>query len=109
MKNYLIGGALVFMVATTVALAGEAPEVAAVAAGCQGRALQVPTVAVAPACSCAGRVTLSERRTARRAARSNAAVTRAAFMDAARKGTLVNCAGNSVAMPTVVVEPCCDK
>ncbi len=110
MKGYLIGAALVFMVATTVALAGEAPEaVADAGCGCNGRVLQVPTVIAAPACSCAGRVTLSERRTARRAARANATATRGAFLDAARTGTLVNCAGNTVALPTVVVEPSCKK
>jgi len=98
--------AFVFALATTAALAG-APAEPVEAVSCQGRALLVPTVTRAAACSCAGRVTLAERRMARRAARSNAATTRAAFIDAARMGTLNGCAGNAVAMPTMVSEPAC--
>ena len=56
MKKILIAGAVVFAAMTTVALAGAPAEPAAAlgcagAAKCQGRALLVPTVVEAKACS----------------------------------------------------------
>lgn len=98
--------AILFALATTAVLAGS-PAEPVEAVSCAGRSLKVPSVIRASACSCAGRVTLVERRMARCAARSNAATTRAAFLDAARMGTLNGCAGAAVAMPTMVSEPQC--
>jgi hypothetical protein len=113
---YLVAGFAGF-IAVGAALAGSAPQTVTVKQGCHGRqyALEAQESCgchgqqmLAPAYSDAGchggRLTLSERRTARSAARANYRTTLAQFRDAGRSGASLQAIPVSAA-PTMKMVP----
>lgn len=121
MKTTLIGSLVAFLGLVGVTLAGSGPAAApagchgrvakgchgeqmvAVEQGCHGATLLAPAVAAEGGCH-GGRITGSERRTARSAARANYQTTLAQFRAAARQGSDLQAMPVSAA-PTMKMVP----
>lgn len=118
MKNFvfLVAGFAAF-VAVGAALAGSTPQTVTVQQGCHGRQYvleaqdscgchgQMLAPAYADECGChGGRLTWSERRTARNAARANYRTTLNQFRDAGRAGANLQ-AVPVTSMPTMKMVP----
>lgn len=121
MKTILIGSLVAFLGLVGVTLAGSGPAAApagchgrvakgchgeqmvAVEQGCHGATMLAPAVAAEGGCH-GGRITGSERRLARQAARQNASATKAQFRAAARQGSV---SAVPVTSPTMQMVPAC--
>ena len=116
-KKFLAFSGAFFLGLCAFALAGSAPDTVTVKQGCHGRQYELVTEAecgchgrqmLAPAYASGGchggRLTFSERRTARSAARANYQTTLAQFRDAGRQGADLQAIHVSAA-PTMKMVP----
>ena len=125
MRSILTTAAVLFLGLVGVSLAGSPGKAApagchgrvaagchgepmvAVEQGCHGATLLAPAVAAEGGCH-GGRITGSERRLARQAARQNASATKAQFRAAARQGSVSAVPVTSPTMQYVPAAAACD-